>query len=69
MLIHGRVLTEAATGGWRCSVKKLALKILQYSHRKTPGSLFFCQGLSFNKIVGLRPATLFKKEAGKGVFL
>ena len=28
-----------------------------------------CQSLSFNKVAGLRPATLLKKDSGTGVFL
>ena len=28
-----------------------------------------CQNLFFNKVVGLRPATLLKKDSGTGVFL
>ena len=28
-----------------------------------------CQSLFFNKVAGLRPAILFKKDSGTGVFL
>ena len=28
-----------------------------------------CQSLFFNKVAGLRPATLFKKDSGTGFFL
>ena len=28
-----------------------------------------CQGLFFNKVAGLRPATLLKKDSGTGAFL
>ena len=28
-----------------------------------------CQSLFFNKVAGLRPATLLKKDSGTGVFL
>ena len=28
-----------------------------------------CQSLFFNKVAGLRPATLFKKGSDKGIFL
>ena len=40
----------------RCSVKKIFLEISQNSQESTCGSLFF------NKVAGLRPATLLKKR-------
>ena len=40
----------------RCSFKKVFLEISQNSQENT------CQGLFFNKVEGLRPATLFKKR-------
>ena len=30
---------------------------------------YMCQSLFFNKVAGHRPATLFKKDFGTGVFL
>ena len=35
---------------------------------KFPGK-HLCQSLFFNKVAGLRPATLFKRDSGTGVFL
>ena len=29
---------------------------------------YLCQSLFFNKVAGLRPATLLKKDSGTGVF-
>ena len=50
-----RVLTETVVR--RCSVKKLFLEISQNSQGK-----HLCQRLFFNKVAGLRLATLFKKS-------
>ena len=51
----------------RCSSKQVLLEILQYSQEN------ICVGVSFNKVVGLRPATLFqpdtKRDFNTGVFL
>ena len=56
-------------------IQKLSAEVLyekRYSwefckiHRKISG---VCQGLFFNKVTGLRPATLLKKNSGTGVFL
>ena len=47
----------------RCSVKKVVLKISQISQEN------MCRNLFFNKVVGLRPATLLKRDSGTGVFL
>ena len=44
----------------RCSVKKMFLKLSQ--------SWLF-RSLFFNKVVGLRPATLWKKDSNTGAFL
>ena len=41
----------------RCSVKKLFLEISQNSQE-----IRLCQSLFFNKVEGLRPATLLKKR-------
>ena len=40
----------------RCSIKKVFLEILQNSQE------FTCASLFFNKVEGLRPATLIKKK-------
>ena len=48
---------------WRHSVKKGFLKISQNLQENT-----FTASL-FNKIVGVRPATLLKSDSSKGVFL
>ena len=48
----------------RCSLKKGVLENfakLTGKHR--------CQSLFFNKVAGLRPATLLKRNSGTGVFL
>ena len=49
---------------WRCSIKNGVLKnfanILQEST---------CVGVSFYKVAGLQPATLFKRDPNTGVFL
>ena len=50
---------------WRCAVRKGVLKDFA---KFTEKHLF--QGLSFNKVAGLRPATLLKeKDFDTGVFL
>ena len=54
-------VSEAATGG--CSVKKVFLEISE-NPQETP-----VQSLFFNKVAGLRPATLLKENSGAGVFL
>ena len=41
----------------RCSVKNVFLEILQNSQENT-----LCQGLFFNKVASLNPATLLKKR-------
>ena len=40
---------------WRCSVKKVFLKISQYSQENT------CVGVSFNKVAGLKPPKRLKR--------
>ena len=54
-------VTKAATGGvlW----KKMFLKISQISQGNT------CVGSLFNKVAGLRPVTLLKRDSNAGVFL
>ena len=59
-----------------CSVKKAFLEISQNSQENTCTRISFLiklqawdQSLFFNKVIGLRPATLFKKASGTGVFL
>ena len=47
----------------RCSVKKMFLEISKV-HRKTP----MLESL-FNKVAGLRPVTLLKRDSNIGVFL
>ena len=48
----------------RCSVRKDVLRnFLKLTGKHLHQSLFF------NKVAGLRPATLFKKNSGTGVFL
>ena len=53
---------EAVAG--RCSVKKGVLE----NFSKFTGK-HLRQGLFFNKVAGLRPATLLKRDSGAGVFL
>ena len=48
----------------RCSIKKLFLKISQNSQENT-----VCLSLFVNKVAGLRPATLLKKDSGTGDFV
>ena len=59
-----------------CFVKKVFLEISQNSQGNTCTSVSFLiklltwgQILFFNKVAGLRPATLLKKASGTGVFL
>ena len=47
-----------------CSIREGVLK----NFIKVTGKLL-CQDLFFNKATGLRPATLFKRDPDKGVFL
>ena len=49
----------------RCSVRNVVLEISQNLQKKTN----LCQNLIFNKVAGLRPATLLKRDPGTGVFL
>ena len=50
----------------RCSLKKLFLKISQYSQENTCiGGISFLTKMSFNK----RPKTLSKRDSNEGVFL
>ena len=46
----------------RCSVKKIFLKLLQNSMENT------CARVFFNKVTGLRPATLLKKRLWQRCF-
>ena len=48
----------------RCSVKKVFLEISQNSPENTSARVSF-----FNKVTGLRLATLLKRDYGTGVFL
>ena len=48
---------KAEAVGQKCSVKKVFLEVSPNSQKK-----HLCQSLFFNKVAGLRPATLFKKE-------
>ena len=43
---------------WRCLVKKVFVKISQH----------LCQGLFFNKVASLRPATLLVRVSGADIF-
>ena len=47
----------------RCSIKKDVLKNFANFTGK-----HLCQSPFFNKVAGLRPATLSKRDSGKGVF-
>ena len=47
----------------RCSVKKVFLNIFTKFTKK-----HLCQSLFFNKVAGLRPATLLRKDTGTSVF-
>ena len=47
----------------RCSMKKLFLKILQYSQENTYVGVFF------NKNAGVQSVTLIKRDSNTGVFL
>ena len=47
-----------------CSIKKSVLK----KFTKFTGK-HLCQSLFFNKVADLRPATLLKKDSGKGAFV
>ena len=55
ILVYFRFDTEAV--GQRCSVKKVLLEISKNSQENT------CARVFFNKVAGLRPATLLKKRA------
>ena len=57
-LLH---VSEAATGG-------VCKKSVPRNFPKFTGK-HLCQRLFFNKVAGLRPATLLKKVSGAGVFL
>ena len=48
--------------------KKVLKKGVLRNFAKSTGK-HICQGLFFNKVAGLRPATLVEKELGTGVFL
>ena len=48
----------------RCTVKKSVLR----NFAKFIGK-HLCQSLFFNKVAGLRPVTLLKRDSGTGVFL
>ena len=52
------------SGHWRCSVRNAVLR----NFAKLTGKQL-CQNLFFNKVAGLRPETLLKKDSGPGVFL
>ena len=52
----------------RCSTKKVFLKISQYSQKNITGK-HLCWSLFFNKVAGLRPSTLLKRDSNAGVFL
>ena len=49
---------------WRCSVRKGVLK----TFAKFTGK-HLCQNLFLNRVTGLRPATLLKRDSGAGAFL
>ena len=55
-------LTEAATGG-ALQKRKIFLRIFQ-----NPQEALTSESL-FNKVVGLRPATLLKRDSDTGVFM
>ena len=52
----------------RCSTKEVFLKILQYSQENITGK-HLCWSLFFNKVAGLSPETLLKRDSTIGVFL
>ena len=56
-------ITQARSSHWRCSVKKGVLK----NFAKFTGK-HLCQSLSFNKVAGLRSATLLKKRLWRRCF-
>ena len=66
MLYHGAQIILAKYGRSRLEVfcKKAVLKNFAKFTRK-----HLCQSLLFNKVAGLSPATLLKKDSGTGVFL
>ena len=53
---------HAEAVAWRCSIKKGALK-----HFAKFTGKHLCQSFFFNKVTGLRLATLLKKRPGTGV--
>ena len=52
----------------RCSTKCVFLKISQYSEKNFTGK-HLCWSLFFNKVAGLRPSALLKRDSNTSVFL
>ena len=59
-----RIIGTPEAGSQKCSVKKSLLRNFAKIHRKTPAPRSF-----FNKIAGLKPVALLKRDSGTGLFL
>ena len=53
--------TYSKNNHWMCSIKKCSY-LAKFIGKH------LCQTLFFNKVASLRPATLLKRDSGKGVF-
>ena len=62
--LRGRTFLNYRSSYWRCYLKIAVLK----NFVKFIGK-HLCQSLLFNKVAGLRPTTLLKRDSGTGVFL
>ena len=61
--LRGRNFLNYRSSHWRCYIKIAVLK----NFVKFIGK-HLCQSLLFNKVAGLRPTTLLKRDSGIGVF-
>ena len=59
-----RLSTSNRSGHRTCSIKK----VVRENFAKSTGK-HLCQSLFFNKIAGIRPASLLKRDCGTVVFL
>ena len=56
-------MRKARSSHLRCSIKEgVPEKFAKFTRKH------LCQSLFFNKIAGLKPATLLKRDSGTGVF-
>ena len=67
--LHGDLIAKVLSGNAEAATRGVLYKKDVLKNFATFEGKQLCKSLFFNKVVGLRPATLLKKDSGAGIFL